>query len=348
METVDFAFYDYMTQNLRDPRVNIVHEFSGENDLYFKDFKVRIQATRLSGEMTTSSFNGFANFLFLEFVACYSHAYFIKTGSQLKSFEHVNFVLTEKEIASLMIPCVIEGDDGLAKYWFGLPDEKLYEQCGLKMKLKKHNSLSTSSFCGIVFDEDTLQTLTDPIKHLIKTGWISSRYVSARLSKRKMLLRAKAFSLVHSFPNCPILRSFGNYILKHTKHMHSSMMWYIQNKKFMDRFEKEKLLKYGNMNLPPQLPITDGSRRVVEEIYGVSVETQKSIEYYFDNCTELKEIPTNLIIDVVPLDCIIFSNFYVHRVPEESSNIVTPVEYLTRGWRSLPVPFWDPDLNDIK
>jgi hypothetical protein len=346
MELVDFSFYDYMTKNIHDTRKEIVHEFSGVNDLWFKDFKVKLKATRLSGEMTTSSFNGFANFLFLQFVACYCHSYFIKTGKRLQSFEEIDFMITDSELSNLQIPCVVEGDDGLARYWFGLPNDKLYEECGLKMKLKLHNSLSTASFCGIVFDEDTKESLTNPIKHLIKTGWLSSRYVNAKISKRKMLIRAKAFSLVHQFPNCPILRSFGNYILRHTKHMHSAMIHYIQNTKFLDRYEKELFLTYANKNLPEEKEITVGSRMVVESVYNVPIEIQLNIERYFDTCKELKEIPTDLILDIVPLDCIIYSNSYVFRVPEDSINVSSPVEYQTRGWRELPVPFWDPDLNE--
>jgi hypothetical protein len=317
MNVLDFKFYNYMTQYLVDQNKHIVNQFDDINALYFRDLFVELPASRLSGEMTTSSFNGFANFAMLQFVGCYAQKYFITTGKQLTSFDDINFELTSDEIFDYRINCVIEGDDGLARYWFGLPCENLYTEAGLKMKLTKHESINTASFCGIVFGEDTLEALTDVTKHLIKTGWLASRYVGASKSKRMMLVRAKAFSLAHQFPNCPVLRHYADYILRHTSKYHKGMDDYIKNKiGFLNRFEKEMYMTYANKNLPPAPKISDESRHIIETQFNLPVETQLELERYFETTNVLQEIPLNIVIDIIPKDCLEYTENYVVSVDE--------------------------------
>ncbi len=339
MELLDFSFYDYMTSNISDSTKSILYNFSDTNTCYFKEFVLQIRGTRMSGEMTTSSFNGFANFCLLEFVACYSNAFHKKEGTQLHSFDQIYFVLSREEILDNMVNCVIEGDDGLARYPYGVPDKNLYDECGLKLKLEVKESISTASFCGIVFDEDDKENLTDVTKHLIKTGWLSSKYVGAKLTKRKILLRAKAFSLAHQFPNCPVLRSYADYILRHTKHMHKGMIDYVLKHKFMDNYEREKFMKFGNKNVPDRKPIGMGSRMVIERLYKVPIEKQIEIEKYFDECNKLQGIPDLLIMDIIPEEWLRYSIFYVHEVQESVRDTEFTVCIPLSPEFELPKPF---------
>jgi hypothetical protein len=336
MKVLDFTFYDYMTKNLQDSSVDIIHQFDDINNLYFKDFKAKLPASRLSGEMTTSSFNGFANFALLQFVAVCSQKYFLKTGDNLISFNQLIDPIEGPDM-DLMINCVIEGDDGLARYWYGLPNANLYEECGLKMKLEKKNDLSTASFCGIVFDEGSLDALCDPRKHLVKTGWLSSRYVGAKRSKRLLLLRAKAFSLAHQYPNCPILRHYADQILRHTKHLHSGMLDYIKKHAFLDEYERLMWLEFANKRLPPSPIITDGSRSVIYDLFGISIEEQKRLELWFE-LNGLSEIPLHLVIRFLPNDWLEFSLYFVIPVPESNQEKFIEIDFPKHRW-NLVVPY---------
>jgi hypothetical protein len=242
-----------------------------------------------------------------------------------------------------MVHCVIEGDDGLARYPYGAPPPLLYEQCGLKMKLEIKPSVSLASFCGIVFDEDSLDALTDVRKHLIKTGWLKSRYVCARSSKKLMLLRAKAFSLAHQYNNCPVLRHYADYILRKTKHMHQGMLDYMRKTRGgMSQYEYDMYLLYANKNLPPPPKITTGSRQLIETLFSVPVESQIKLEEYFENCEIIQPIPVYLYLDFTPVEWIIYSQFYIREVDENSREQFHPLQFPSRGWQDVP-----PSLVDL-
>jgi hypothetical protein len=346
MELTDFLLFRHMTKSIVSDKKKIPLQFSGQNILKFRDFMLKIQGTRLSGEMTTSLFNGFANLFFLSFVYFARKIYKLKTGRILNSFEEFDIEFTESDVRENLLKCVVEGDDGLAIYNDGVPSEQLYKECGLKMKLEVKQSLETASFCGIVFDSDALDALTDIRKHLVKTAWLSSRYVLSKQTKQTMLLRAKAFSIVHQYPNCPVLRAYGDYILRMTKHQHKAMMDYVTKVRFTDRYEYEMFLKYANTNLPPNKPIHPGSRLVVEELFKVSVAEQLQLEKYFNTCAEIKPIPYELVQNFIDHEWLYYDMYYTATLPVQETRdsfFTYPVSLKNR--KRLPTAYRPENLN---
>ena len=133
---------------------------AGYNTCTFKRFKLGIQATRMSGEMCTSLGNGFSNLMLMLF-ACH------RIGSKCTG--------------------VVEGDDGFFVCSPRAPTSKEFKEIGFTIKMERHDSLTTASFCGIVFDTIDKINVTDPMEVLIGFGWSKTPYVGARPARKMEL-----------------------------------------------------------------------------------------------------------------------------------------------------------------
>lgn len=148
METIEFQLYRFMVSRL--PLASLMMEeiigvLGGMNVIHFRDFVVRMRAARMSGEMNTSLGNGFANMI----------VYF--------------FLHHEK--GNRLVDGVFEGDDGLGCYVGTSLTKEDYEDLGLTCKIILIDNVSEASFCGLIFDEECLVSITDPIKALLNVGW---------------------------------------------------------------------------------------------------------------------------------------------------------------------------------
>lgn len=249
----------------------------GINDCVFKGFRMYIEATRMSGEMTTSLSNGFSNLMFMLF--------------------------TSQECGLTNVRGVVEGDDGLFSYDMPpgahIPTPSDFARLGLTIKIEEHERLSTASFCGMVFDEKERIPLTCPLKAVANLGWMDSRFVSSRENKLKGLLRCKALSMKSQYPACPVLDACSSWILRCTKsidtrHLLKSgvfglyrteeMMLNINNRQRFDRMEES-------------CPRT---RQLMHEKFGLSPAQQLSIEKWFDAQTRLGPIPVSIFGGSLP------------------------------------------------
>lgn len=281
MESCEFQMYEHMTQFLpdHDAFMQLVDDvLGGENLCEYKSLTVKIKATRMSGEMCTSLGNGFSNLMFMLFMC------------EMKGCTNVSGV--------------VEGDDGLFTMQGTPPTADDFLKLGLIIKLEVHTSLYTASFCGIVFDEDDKQNLTDPREVLATFGWGSKEYARSGFAVKLALLRCKALSFAHQYPGCPIIGNlafaalrmtdkatltakygrqlrvqYGKRFRKVLDHMN---MW--EREQLMSSMRDYKKLKY----VAPGM----GSRHLVEQLYGIPIDHQIKIEEYLDSLTE-----------VGPLDC---------------------------------------------
>jgi len=269
MECVEFELYSYMVSKLPkgDEFMKLVRKaMLGENRCSFRDWLMKLKAKRMSGEMCTSLGNGFTNKMVIKFL-CHER------GAKVRG--------------------VVEGDDGLFAVAGACPTDADFARLGLTVKLEQHRDFSTASFCGLVFDEDDLVNVTDPRKVLATFGWTSRRYLKARHSTLMSLLKAKAMSVAHQYPGCPILGHMARAMLRLTasydvtKVLRSETWW-----------EKEKR-KYFVGEAPFREPPIN-TRLLVERLYGISVEFQLEIERYFDNLQGVGPIEHEFIAYIMP------------------------------------------------
>jgi len=261
MEACEFELYAYMTKYLPygGEFMRLVREvLGGLNLCVFKDFKVMVEATRMSGEMCTSLGNGFSNLMLMQFMC--------------------------SELGCSKVRGVVEGDDGLFTMVGTPPTAEDFARMGLIIKAEVHDTISTASFCGLVFDQEDLINVTDPRKVLASFGWTSRRYARARTSKLVVLLRCKALSLAYQYPGCPIIAELGMYGVRCTeKHSSKNAVSFrdlLYRKGHFDSYKTELLLGAMKCGCIPQKKPGMNTRLLVERLYGITLEVQLSIESY--------------------------------------------------------------------
>lgn len=283
MIACEFQLYKYMTSKIpghKDFYRMLDEVLAADNKCKYRDFIAELRATRMSGEMCTSLGNGFSNLMFILFIC-----------SELGS----------------TVDGVVEGDDGLFVINGPIPKESDFERLGLRVKLAVHDRLSDASFCGLLFDERDLINVTDPRKELATFGLGTAKYMSAKPSTLKSLLRCKALSLVHQYRGCPILQELGLYGLRVTQGIdHRSYM----NSRHIDMWHRDKLIEASkclkNISSVIKTPPLN-TRLLVERLFNITVAEQLEIEDYLRNKNDLSPIRLNL---EMPRDWeISFANF---------------------------------------
>lgn len=306
----EMQLYEYMIRDIPARKIfSYALEFLlRQNTCRFKDFKVYLDATRMSGEMCTSLGNSFSNLMFML------------------------FIMEENGVHEEQVRGVVEGDDGLFCAPGPPPRAEQFEQLGLKIKLEVHPEITTASFCGLVFDPEDCVNVTDPLKMLISMGWTSAKYASVRESKMKSLLRSKALSVAYQYPGCPILGHAARSYLRLTAGY--DLKW-VEDR--MDWWQRERLSwQTGDV---PWIEPPFKTRLLVERLYGITVQDQLAIERYLDELTELG--PLYLPYSgQMPRDWQDYWNTYVTQINVRSREVVEEVALheMLPGYRPQVVP----------
>lgn len=263
MENCEFILYEHMTKYLPGGAEFMAlcrDVIAGSNVAQYKTFDVFVSATRMSGEMNTSLGNGFAN-LMLFMYACNC------VGSECVG--------------------VIEGDDGLNRVKGPIPTTELFEEMGFTIKLDVHDQIETASFCGILFDTVDLVNVTDPRSLLLDFGWAGTSYTPCKRKRHLELLRAKSLSYLHQYSGCPIAQELALYGLRITKHI--DLTRFITKSRNLGHWQREKLIQA--LERPGVArPVPQRTRALVEQLYGVDIAMQLSIEKYLSQLNHVQEL----------------------------------------------------------
>lgn len=276
---IEIDLYKYMTGNLPEDIRNLFWGYlddvlAGTNSCYFRHFKTKVDATRMSGEMCTSLGNGWFNLMVLRFL--------------LESLGHTD------------VQIFVEGDDSIAAYTpTGVPiEDKHFRQLGLEMKISEPDSINTASFCGIVFHPEDMINVTDPREVLASFGWVSSRYASSDDKKLMALMRAKSLSYLYQYPGCPIIQELALYGLRVTAGF--DLRWVLRHA-YMSQWERQQVenaAKYfGSGYTKVQSTIRDvptATRILVEELFGVTSQQQEQIEDYLRSLSGMKPLKIDI------------------------------------------------------
>lgn len=273
MEACEFELYEYMTEHLAEgPFMKWVcsQVLGATNVCNFKDFTVELQAVRMSGEMCTSLGNGFTNLMVFLFLC--------------------------QEVGCDYVDGVVEGDDGLFAIRGSPPTKQDFESMGLIIKLEEHESLSTASFCGLVFDPVDLVNIACPKKILAGFGWGSGKYVGASSKILRALLRCKALSLAHQYPGAPIIQSLARYGLRATGDIRVCKMLRVLNARAsFDEWHRRQVLEALDAEIEWR-PVPTNTRLLMEEKFGVSVADQLRIEAYLDSLDDV--VPLKIDVEI--------------------------------------------------
>lgn len=232
---------------------------AGSNLCSFNTFDFQCEATRMSGEMTTSLFNGLTN---------------------LVTFLYVS----EDMCGNTEVVGVVEGDDGLFTCKGGrLPTSADFAEIGMTIKIEIHENFNTASFCGCIFDIIDERILTNPIKTILKIAWSPMKLFKSNKNKKLSYLKCKLMSAKTQYPGAPMIDAFATASLQQLKKYD-----YRSSLKFFDKYTREKLItnvQYVNKTQTDKsnfmftyIEPSDNSRKLVCEKFGVTVEQQIRFE----------------------------------------------------------------------
>lgn len=289
MYDCEFQLYRYMTQFLPEGKRFmglLMRVLAGANHIIFKDFKIQIRGKRMSGEMCTSLGNGFSNLMFMLYLC--------------------------SENGNTNVKGVIEGDDGLFTMVGTPPDAKVFAEFGLNIKIINFSDINHASFCGMVFDAVDRTNVTDPISELLSFGWTTRRYSRSNIKTHMHLIRAKALSMAYQYPACPILTKLSNKMLYLTRSFDALSFVGKRGTSVFNLYEQELFrqatvyLSKNKLDLEPGI----NTRLLVEQLYGIAVEDQISIEKYIDGLTEITVLNHPTIDKYLKKDWIDYYNTY--------------------------------------
>lgn len=266
MEVCENAMFKYFTQRLTDTQKERIafmtdRVIAGHNYIMFKNVSLTVEATRMSGEMSTSLSNGFSNLAFFHFV-------------------------NEEILGNTGISGVVEGDDGL----FSIssiknePDCTHFEKLGLTVKMEKHNKIEEASFCGNIFDPNELINVTNPIAMVLDMSYGSSKYAHHKNTTKMALLKSKALSMYYQFNGCPILCEYAQSVLNRLKHIDWRR---IKNSRNIDWWTREMLTQLP-ASMPTQKIPGPRTRDLVERKFGIPVQAQIYLENLFRSQTKIE------------------------------------------------------------
>jgi hypothetical protein len=248
MAACEMKLFKFFLRNLPGKYYEWLSRVMGVNTIRNRRWRIHVLAKRMSGEMTTSLGNGFTTLTLVLFICGRKGAHCIP---------------------------VVEGDDCLCKVVGEVPTKEDFAELGLNCKMESHEDLSTTSFCGLLFDDTAGDVVVNPLKVLAECGLGQTRYCGAGTKLKKALLRSKGLSILSQYPNCPILRVLADKILELTSgvNVRQSVI------DAMPTWKREEYLQ--NLKTRKDVGPADikmGSRVLVERVFGISVNDQLLIE----------------------------------------------------------------------
>lgn len=291
MKACELVLFDYMVQNLAEgPELShIMHEYvAGLNVVTINGVTLSVMGTRMSGEMTTSLFNGFTNLMAMKFLA--------------------------ERAGCTGFRGVVEGDDGLFAMCSDgrFPTTQDFALLGMTIKLEQHKSVNEASFCGIVCDDESMVNVCNPLKALCNLGVVGSNYVDAKEETLDALLKCKLMSYYVQYPGCPIVEVLTSTLLPRLSHISNEQVLKHLSGSSWEKNEMRKVL--GRFQYKGLRPIQHSSRLVMQEVFGISVLHQVGLEDELRNAG-MYPFKSELLLSLVPKDWIKFESVYVSTVP---------------------------------
>jgi len=185
-------------------------------------------------------------------------------GNSLDNYLLIRYMLLSLGVEDGKYMIYVEGDDSIIVSSVKLNSE-MFLQAGFTTTIEDYSDVSHASFCGLVYDECTMNIIRDPIKFLLKFGW-TDKQVYCGEERAKSLLRGKAYSVLYETPQCPIVSVAARVALQITE---GSIPYYVRD-------EYHDVVPSDFEPGPYEPP--DSLRILFEEVYGINIQTQILVE----------------------------------------------------------------------
>ena len=245
MELIECKIYAYLLQNFPGVAKEYENCLTGMNCISLNGNKLKVRGRRMSGDMVTSLGNGLTNMVMAHYLA----------------------YLNDSTITG-----VFEGDDGLfVVHGQWKPKVEEYKQNGFNIKIDAVDSFGAASFCGIICDEEALESIADPYRRLARFGWTLSPCMWG-LKNHKGLLKAKAMSLGCELPHCPMFWALAKRTYEELQGV--ECIWHE-----CDFWESELRRLTKNSPFSPARPHIR-TRMLFQDMFEISVAEQIDFENY--------------------------------------------------------------------
>lgn len=279
---IELDFFDFCLEDIcesQDYMKDLRKIKKGKNRLIFNQFVAELKAKRYSGEMDTSLSNSLFNLLLIMFIL-------YKSGEDITT-----------------LTPLIEGDDSIIPH-YGTLDESIALRCGANAKFEHFDEISHASFCGLVFDVDCLDIVTNIVPAILDFGWSTREYIFAKQNTKLMLLRCKALSMLHSFPGCPVLHSLASLAIRLTNHVtmnskrgrrliqriSSDSLRRQDKQKVLDTLMESECTRNHKLTRMMERPINMKTRLLVEKLYQITLQQQYDMEKYLNSITSIQPL----------------------------------------------------------
>jgi hypothetical protein len=262
-QACELALVRYMLQDFlhEEGAADMAHG-DKRNELISRQFLAWILGRRKSGQMTTSLFNGFTNFVVHSFVA-------------------------EEENHCKYFSGVVEGDDGLFVFDGPQPTVEQFAALGFTIKLEPVQRFFEASFCGVVFHPDVGVTLGNPLRVLFSCSWAGKNYLRAGDKTLRNLGVVKGLSYLAQYPGCPVIHNIACWLLRvngfEREKLDYYLSWYAQQRG-VSWWDREISAEIAGFDIEEAIrhPIEMGSRLVIEKVHRLPIAMQVIIESRLD------------------------------------------------------------------
>lgn len=315
---IERAIYEWFLEyNGRKTEILELYDkgINARNYITFKNFVMSVSRRRMSGEMNTSEGNGIMN-LMMTFFLC-------------------------EESGDRDYDAFFEGDDSIVGTCNGNPTPEQYEELGANIKIDKPTSWNEGSFCGMVFHEEVLDNVSDPVEALMSYGYTTMQYTSACDNKLHALLKAKSFSLLYQYPGCPILRELGLYGLRVTHHIEEDYMMKTIAKSKICGYERSlyEEVMINKHNIMYNKTVDIRTRVLVNNKYNITIEEQLKIENYLSKLNVITPLDIPSFVDRSHGDC---QDYYTKYSLAAEKNNIAKIAFTVSAHK--PAIVW---LNDV-
>jgi len=295
---VELYLYKWMLQYHPD-LWSWVSKIGETNYCEFAHVTARVWRKRMSGEMNTSLGNGFTAHMVAKFLV------WRKYGKAVQILQ--------------------EGDDTI----FASPgplEEQDFLDLGLEVKLLRVPDVSVGQFCQLLYDPDEMIVIRDPVQYVVSFGWCGGAYIRTDRHDQNLLM-CKALSCISQYPGHPIVQPMAYWVLRCLDYddcdqTRDNLILFVERQRSIDDYTRlVYMAALKRPSLPPPLPISFGTRLLVETLFGVSVEVQQNLEDWFDCSSTLQPIPRDLFGPYLCLDWAIYYEWYVRPVQPQTDHL---------------------------
>jgi hypothetical protein len=175
------------------------------------------------------------------------------------------------------------------------------------------------SFCGMIFDEDAGDNVTDPLESLMSFGYCKRQYTYASIHTKMALLKSKSLSLLYQYPACPILRSLALYGLRMSASVSDTTLLKVLRCSKMDSYERrlyDEIIEKYQLGEIIARNISIKTRDLVNRKFNIPVDLQLSMERHLDEKNDLSPISFDPILNMCSNDQIHYFQHYSMEIPD--------------------------------